>query len=1111
MSIRPLLAWASLFLAPPAFANPPPEVSQQAEAVGATDGKARWDVQNPPGEHRLIRFEIDEGTWMNLDVSPDGREIVFDLLGNLYRLPIEGGRAEALTQGFAFDIQPRYSPDGRWISFTSDRGGGDNIWLLPREGGDPVQVTDESFRLLNNAVWLPDGDYLVARKHFTGTRSLGAGELWLYHRSGGQGLQLTQRKNDQQDAGEPAVSPCGRYVYFSEDVSPGPTFQYNKDPHGLIYAIRRLDRESGELIDLVRVQGGAVRPQPSPDGRWLAFVRRVRSNSVLTLMDLDSGALHPLFDGLSRDQQEAWAIFGVYPNYAWTPDSKRIVVWAQGKLWSVGLDGQPPTQIPFVAEVAQPVLEAIRREVAITETPFQPLALRDLTTSPDGRTLVFHAVGSLWLQRLPDGRAERLSRDDDVFEYMPAFSPDGRSLAYVTWNDERLAEVRIIDLRSRRSRVLSPEPGYYADPRYAPDGRHLVYQRQGGAGLLGSAHGLRPGLYEVPVGGGPARLISREGRQPWYSADGSRVYFLTGSGLSKTLASVDRSGGERREHFSLKYPSQVIPSPDGRYVAFRELYNVYVAPMVDTGRAVELSKDSRAIPVTRLSSDVGDNLHWSADGQRLHWTQGNRYFSRTLRESFAFLPGAPQTLPAPTDDPGLAIRLEVPVDRPDGLLALVGARLITMRGDEVIEDGVLLLDGPRIRAVGSRDEVRIPDGARRIEVAGKTVMPGIVDVHAHAAHFHSGPSPQQNWAYYANLAYGVTTMHDPSANTDFVFAQSELVRAGRIVGPRVFSTGTILYGADGDFRVHVDSLDDARSHLRRLRDAGAFSVKSYNQPRRDQRQQIKQAARELGMLVVMEGGSTFFHNINMVIDGATGVEHNLPIAPLYEDVIRLWAGTQVGNTLTLTVAYGGPSGEYWWYENDDVWRNERLLRFTPREVVDARAIRRQKAPFEDYYHITVAESAKKLSDAGVRILLGSHGQVQGLAAHWELWMLGQGGFAPMQALRAATLHGAEYLGLHRDLGSLEPGKLADLIVLDANPLEDLRHSERIHMVMVNGRLFDGATMAEIGGRQRPAPTFFWQREGHAPGALHALGHGELQQCSCPKGQSFAAWLRRAAP
>ncbi len=1068
---------AALFLAPivvrPSAAQPAAE-------------EQKWDVAAAHGPTQTVRFTTDEGTWMNLDVSPDGREIVFDLLGDLYVLPVEGGAAKRLTSGPAFDVQPRYSPDGTMIAFTSDRAGGDNLWVMERDGSNPRQVTKETFRLVNGPAWTPDGQYLLGRKHFTSTRSLGAGEVWMYHVAGGGGLQLTERKNDQQDQGnEIAAAPDGRYVYFSEDMSGGSTFQYNKDPNGQIYVIRRLDRETGEVDNLVTGAGGAVRPVPSPDGSTIAFVRRVRGESVLYLYDVATGAQMPVWDGLSRDQQEAWAIFGVYPAFDWTPDGQHVIVWAQGKLWKVDLGRKTAAQIPFTAEVEQTVTEPVRFAQEVAPPTFEVKMIRQTTTAPDGRTIVFQALGHLWKKTLPDGAPQRLTTDAH-FEYDPAFSPDGRSVVYTTWTDADLGAVYRIDLDGTNRRKLTGRPGYYHTPRFSPDGSKIVYRRGTGNALLGFVHGTEAGLYWIPSGGGTPAKITSDGEDPRFDATGERVYYLAGGGLSKTYESVRLDGGDERTHFTLKYAASVVPSPDGKWVAWTELFNAYVAPFPKTGGAVELSKDAGALPVARVSRDAGDWLHWSAASDALHWTIGPEYFTRDLKHAFAFVDGAPETLPPP-DSSGVRIGLTARTDVPSGVIAFTGARLITMKGDEVIEDGTLVVEGNRIVAAGPSAAVEVPAAAIVIDAAGKTIMPGIVDAHAHVDHFYTGPMPQQDWAYYANLAYGVTTAHDPSATTETVFSQSELQRAGAIVGPRIFSTGTILYGADGDFKATVNSLDDARSHLRRMKAVGAFSVKSYNQPRRDQRQQVLQAARELEMLVVPEGGSTFFHNLTQIVDGHTGIEHNLPVAPLYKDVIGLWSQTPVGYTPTLVVTYGGPSGEYYWYQHTDVYDQHRLMTFTPRPVVDARARRRTMIPEEEYFHVDVAKAAKALTDAGGRVQLGAHGQLQGLGAHWELWMFAQGGMTPLEALRAATLNGAIYLGLDRDLGSLEAGKLADLVVLDANPLDDIRNSEKIRYTMVNGRLYDASTMDEVGNQARARAPFYWER-GEASDAF--IWHGE---------------------
>ena len=1074
----------SLLLAAGASAQNDDDGHGHGEAVAPPDTTAEvadgWDVSAAHGPTETVRFTTTEGTWMNLDVSPDGRTIVFDLVGDLYTLPIAGGTARRITSGPAFDVQPRWSPDGRRLSFTSDRAGGDNIWTMAADGTDAQQVTDESFRLLNNAVWTPDGDYLVARKHFTSGRSLGAGEMWLYHRSGGSGLRLTERRNDQQDAGEPAVSPDGRHVYFSEDLTPGPSFQYNKDPNAGIYAIRRLDRETGDLDTVLGGAGGAARPQPSPDGRHLAFVRRVRDQTALFVYDLETGAQRPVVGGLSRDQQETWAIFGVYPNFAWTPDSGSLVYWANGGLHRVDVATGTVRDIPFTAQVEQTVTAAVRSPRRVEDGTFTVRMIRDAATSPDRRTMVFAALGHLYAKR-GDGTPRRLTEADARFEYDPAFSPDGRRIAFTTWSDDAYGTVTVMDADGRNERTLTTRPGHFNTPRFSPDGRHIVFQRADGDGLRGNLYGMKTGLYVVDADGGNERLVSESGRDPRFTADGSRITFLTGGGLEKQFKSIDLDGSDETTHFTLAYATDVVPSPDGQTVAFVEAFNVYVAPFPRSGAAVALDKDTQAIPVVRVSRDAGTDLHW-LDGETLRWVIGPEVFTRTLDETFAFRPDAPDTLPEPAEV-GVPVGLTAAVDAPDGVVAFVGAQIVTMDGDTVIADGTVVVRGNRIEAVGDRTSVRVPRGAEVIDATGHTIVPGFVDAHAHAGHFGTGMLPQANWNYYANLAFGVTTMHDPSASTEMVFSLSELVKAGEIVGPRVYSTGSILYGADGDIRVQINSLDDARSHLRRLKAVGAFSVKSYNQPRRDQRQQVLQAARELDMLVMPEGGSTFFHNVNMVIDGHTGIEHAISVAPLYRDVLDLWAATDVGYTPTLVVGYGGLWGENYWYAESNVWENERLLRFTPRGVVDARSRRRTLAPDSEWWHVELAEAAKDLNERGVPVHLGAHGQLQGLAAHWELWMFEQGGMTPLEALRAATLSGAEYLGLDQDLGSVEAGKLADFLVIEGDVLQSLRQSEQIRYTVANGRVYEAATMDQVWPARVERPRFWFERDGASDAAL----------------------------
>lgn len=1069
-------------------------------ASGAQDNK-KWDVTKPDGKYKDVSFTVSEGTWMNLDVSPDGKEIVFDLLGDIYTMPFTGGTAKALRSGLAYEVQPRFSPDGKKILFTSDAGGGDNIWVMNRDGSGARQVTKETFRLLNNGAWTPDGQYIVARKHFTSGRSLGAGEIWMYHVSGGNGLQLTARKNDQQDVNEPTVSPDNRYVYFSEDMYPGGFFQYNKDPNNQIFIIRRFDKEKGTIENVTGGPGGAVRPQLSRDGKWLAFVRRVRTKSVLFLRDLQTGEEHPVYDNLSKDQQEAWTIFGAFAGFSWTPDDKHIIIWSHGKINKVDVSkANTGIEIPFTASVSQQVAEAVRYKQNINPDQFSVNVIRHATTSPDGKWLVFNALGYLWKKALPHGKPERITEGSD-FEFEPSFSANGKTLVYTTWNDSTAGSLYKVALQGKGKPVkITSARGIYRMPSFSADGSRIVFRKEGSSDILGPAYTSKPGIYFISANGGADSFVTDRGDFPRFSKSGERIYYQTGGGLNRNFASSKLDGLDERLHLKSMYGSQFIVSPDEQWIAFVDLHNVYVATFPVTGKTIDIGSSTADFPVKKVSRDAGINLHWSNGGRQLHYTLGDQYFTINLEDRFEFIAGKPDTAFV-IPEKGLSVGLQAKTDKPKGTLVFTNARLITMKGDEVIENGTVVIENNLIKAVGRSEEVTVPAGAKVVDASGKTILPGFIDAHAHAAHFRTGVTPQKHWPYYANLAYGVTTMHDPSANSEMVFAQSELVRTGQMTGPRVFSTGTILYGAEGDFKAVINNVDDARSALRRTKAFGAFSVKSYNQPRRDQRQMIIKAARELGMEVVPEGGSFFFHNMSMILDGHTTIEHNIPVGVLYDDVVQLWKASGTAYTPTLIVSYGGVSGEYYWYQHSNVWEKERLLRFTPRNVIDARSRHRTMLPEEEYQngHILLSRHAKKLADAGVKVNMGAHGQLQGLGAHWEIWMMHQGGMTTHEALKTATINPAQTLGFDDWIGSLETGKLADLIVLDKNPLENIRHTESIRYTMVNGRLYDAETLNETGNYSKQRPRFYWELRKNA-GAfgwqINTLTKEKEATCTC---------------
>ncbi len=653
------------------------------------DKKKSWDVSDP-GEsfnYTTHTFTTTEGTWMNLDISPDGSQIVFDLLGDIYIMPASGGKATALRTGIPMEVQPKFSPDGSKISFTSDAGGGDNIWVMDIDGENARQVTKEDFRLLNNSEWMPSGDYLIARKHFTSQRSMGAGEMWLYHISGGSGIQLTKRKNDQQDVNEPSVSPDGKYMYYSEDVYPGGMFQYNKDPNSQIYVIKKYSFEDGETETITGGPGGAARPTVSPDGKSLAFVRRVREKSVLFVRNLETGVERPVYDELDKDQSEAWAIFGVYPNFSWTNDGSQIIFWAKGGIHKVNVSSYEVSQIPFEAEVSVQIANTLHFENDAAPEKFNANVIRDAVTTPDGQHLIFQAVGKIWRKALPDGEPEILVDLEDAFAYHPSLSQDGSRLAFVSWNDEALGAVHTLDLTTRR--IGSPVKvtavkGLFSNPSFSPDGSTIVYVKEGEQSLLSNAFGTDPGIYTIPASGGEPKRLVNSGSFPAFNAAGDRIFFQTGGyffgNLTKTLKSVDLNGEDERSHVTSKYANRLIPSPDNKWIAFIYLHKAYVVPMPMIGQTLDLDANTKSVPVAQLSRDAGVNLHWSADSREVRWTLGDEYYSVPLIEKYTFLEGAPDSLPA-MDTTGIKIRLEIESDVPGGITAFTNARIITMEGD----------------------------------------------------------------------------------------------------------------------------------------------------------------------------------------------------------------------------------------------------------------------------------------------------------------------------------------------------------------------------------------------------------------------------------------------
>ncbi|MYF09612.1 MAG: amidohydrolase family protein [Gammaproteobacteria bacterium] len=1101
-------------------------------AAGLTAGMALGESEPglPLKAEREARFTVDEATWLSLDVAPSGDQLALEILGDLYLLPIEGGTAKAITQGMGYDAQPRFSPNGQRIAFVSDRDGAIALWTLALDGGEPEKLASPGERGdFASPEWSPDGQHIIVSKTSFG---LGTYELWAYHIDGGKGVQITQAapegkktpRNLRHNALGAVYSPDGRYLYYATKAG---GFSYNQMfPQ---WRIARRDLREGTEDAIVEAQGSAMRPRLSPDGSLLAYGTRFEQNTGLRLRDLKTGEDRWLAYPVQRDDQESRYTRDLLPGYAFAPDGQSLFFTADGGIRRISIETGEVADIPFSADVALGLGPSLQFPWRLGLGPVKARLIRAPVLSPDGAQAAFSAFNRIHLHDIERGATTALS-PEGLEAFHPALSPDGKQVAFVSWSDEGGHVWRMRSNGRGQPKRLTERPGFYSDPVFSPDGERIValratsHERRQREFDFGTPTGSD--LIWLPANGGPATTImpARGYGPPHFGPEDDRIYLYAaanpfGAAEGSGLMSVRYDGTDRRLLLSATGPgiysaegevgaADIRLAPDGRHALIHHANQLHLVRLLNRNLGnVALSLADPSLPVARLTDVGADFFGWSAAGDELHWSAGNRIYQRPVADVEFDVdekqdegkgedePGETETAddgdegvadrgdgarkddqPLLEADPSvrsMAIEIYRPRHRPEGRVALVGARIHSMVADAPpIEDGVVLIEADRILAVGERDAVDIPTDVERIDLAGNTILPGYVDTHAHfrvLRRVHGGSNP----TFLANLAYGVTTGLDVQPSTTDILAYEDLIDAGLLIGPRALSTGPGIFNHN-EFR----SARHAEAVLTRYRDHyRVHNLKAYISGNRRQRQWLAQAARKLKLMPTTEGALDMKLNMTHAIDGFSGNEHNFPIVDLHADTVELVTRSGMSYTPTLLVTYGGPWAENFFYTTETPHDDAKLRRFTPLPFLAARTLRRFWFHEREYSFPQVAANAAKIIRAGGRVGVGAHGQLQGLGYHWELWALASGGLTPTEALTAATRHGAEIIGVAQDIGTVEAGKLADLVVLNSDPMNNIRNTADLALVVKGGEVFEADTLNQIWPEQTPLPPQCWQEQG----------------------------------
>lgn len=957
-----------------------------------------------------VKVTLTEGTNIAIALSPDKKTIAMDLQGTIFTLPAGGGPARQLTDELGDCRQPVWSPDGSKITFQAFWDGNFHIYSIGPNGGAPLQHTSGSFDD-REPCWSPDGTRLL----FSSDRS-GNYDIWQLEPESGK---LTQLTTDPGNDYFPAFSPDGSQIcYVSERTSaPG------------IYI--RNSRSGDEKLFLTTT-GKLGAPTWHPSQPRIIFNNFIEGKTVLDMALVGGGD----WETLSQAGED------VFPFKAsWYSDTEYLYT-SNGRIIRRELGETQASIVPFQAQMTLGRTPYQTKKYDFNTKSRLPVkGIRGPVVSPDGNSVAFTALGDMYLLKKGSDIPTPLTNDEFI-EIDAAWSADGKKLAYLSDRKGNM-DLYVRDMATGRETLVLDAPEPVTLPAWSVDGSKIAYYQKDPS-VFG-----RTALKTVDVSSGKASTVFEpvfDGSQASWSPDGKYIVISSlvpystryREGVSKFLiiSTADKSYryvtpiNERT--LSTRGKNGPYWSPDGSKFAFSMDGVLWTV-------AVSGSGDLLAAP-RRLTNELAEAPSWTGDSKNIV------YMATDVLKKVSVTTGATETIP---------VRLSYQLKQPASQYVIHAGKLFDGRTDGYQQNVDVIVSNNRIVKIEPHKPGR---AGKLIDASSRTIIPGLIEMHTHQS-ATAGEPLGRLW-----LGYGITTIREPGGDPYDVIERKESWASGRRIGPRNFYTGGILDGSRIYYGMNVGNVPGAQLELEleKAKRLDFDMIKTYVRMPDAMQRRITAFAHSMGVPVSS-------HEIYPATRyGVDAVEHmgatsrrgySLKLSALnnsYQDVTELLIRSGMNITPTASLQGGMPM----LIEKDpDFFRHRQFLAFYTPAVIEQMkaqtALRAASNPAFLTSFSNIQKTLKTMVERGGHVTPGTDSPIihPGISYHAELQSWVDGGISPYQTLRSATLYSAEALGVARDLGTLESGKLADMVIVDGDPLKNIKDVLNVHTVIRNGEVF----------------------------------------------------------